>query len=77
MLYKKIIKNQSNINLTDILKKCDLLVNFRKQMNVIARNRDISKNDIKKLLSQQLYSIYDNTKLKKITMRIAIPIIII
>ena len=67
MLQKEIIEKWSSINLIDILKECDLLINFTEQMETIARSSNINKNDLRKRLLLCLYGIGSNTGLKRIS----------
>jgi len=67
VLQKEIIDKWSSINLIDILKECDLLINFTEQMETIARSSNINKNDLRKRLLLCLYGIGSNTGLKRIS----------
>ena len=64
---KEIIDKFSSINLIDILKECDLLINFTEQMETIARCSAINKDDLQKRLLLCLYGIGSNTGLKRIS----------
>jgi len=66
-LQKEIIKRWSSINLIDILKECDLLINFTDQMETIGRSNKISPKDLRKRLLLCLYGIGSNTGLKRIS----------
>ena len=66
-LQKEIIKRWSSINLIDILKECDLLINFTDQMDTIGRSSKISPEDLRKRLLLCLYGIGSNTGLKRIS----------
>ena len=66
-LQKEIIKRWSSINLIDILKECDLLINFTEQMETITRSSKISPEDLRKRLLLCLYGIGSNTGLKRIS----------
>ena len=67
LLQKEIIKRWSSINLIDILKECDLLIDFTKQMETIARSSNIRPDDLRKRLLLCLYGIGSNTGLKRIS----------
>jgi TnpA family transposase len=66
-LHKEIINRWSSINLIDILKECDLLINFTEQMETITNNSKISSQDLRKRLLLGLYGIGSNTGLKRIS----------
>jgi hypothetical protein len=66
-LQKEIVDKWSSINLIDILKECDLLINFTEQMETIARSSKINKDDLQKRLLLCLYGIGSNTDLKRIS----------
>ena len=51
----------------DILKECDLLINFTEQMETIARSSQINQADLQKRLLLCLYGIGSNTGLKRIS----------
>ena len=67
VLQKEIIEKWSSINLIDILKECDLLINFTEQMETIVRSSNINKKDLRKRLLLCLYGIGSNTGLKRIS----------
>ena len=66
-LQKEIIKRWSSINLIDILKECDLLINFTDQMGTITRSSKINPETLRKKLLLCLYGIGSNTGLKRIS----------
>jgi len=66
-LQDEIVKRWSSINLIDILKECDLLINFTEQMETIARNSNIDPTELRKRLLLCLYGIGSNTGLKRIS----------
>lgn len=66
-LQQEIIKRWSSINLIDILKECDLLINFTNKMETIGRSSKISPRDLRKRLLLCLYGIGSNTGLKRIS----------
>ena len=66
-LQKEIIKRWSSVNLIDILKECDLLINFTEQMATIGRNSNIDPDELRKRLLLCLYGIGSNTGLKRIS----------
>jgi hypothetical protein len=66
-LQKEIVDKWSSINLIDILKECDLLINFTEQMETIARSSKINRDDLQKRLLLCLYGIGSNTGLKRIS----------
>ena len=66
-LQKEIIEKWSSINLIDILKECDLLINFTEQMETIARSSNIPADTLRKRLLLCLYAIGSNTGLKRIS----------
>lgn len=66
-LQQEIIKRWSSINLIDILKECDLLINFTDQMETIGRSSKIGPRDLRKRLLLCLYGIGSNTGLKRIS----------
>ncbi|WP_100551500.1 Tn3 family transposase [Caedibacter taeniospiralis] len=66
-LQKEIIKRWSSINLIDILKECDLLINFTQEMDTIGKNSNINATDLRKRLLLCLYGIGSNTGLKRIS----------
>ena len=66
-LQNEIIKRWSSINLIDILKECDLLINFTEQMGTITRSSKICPEALRKRLLLCLYGIGSNTGLKRIS----------
>lgn len=66
-LQDEIIKRWSSINLIDILKECDLLINFTEQMETVACNSKIDPTELRKRLLLCLYGIGSNTGLKRIS----------
>tara|TARA_B100001996_G_scaffold201784_1_gene154473 strand:+ start:186 stop:3188 length:3003 start_codon:yes stop_codon:yes gene_type:complete len=66
-LQKDIVGKWSSINLIDILKECDLLINFTEQMETIARSSNIPADTLRKRLLLCLYAIGSNTGLKRIS----------
>ena len=66
-LQKEITSRWSSINLIDILKECDLLINFTNQMETIAKSSSITATSLRKRLLLCLYSIGSNTGLKRIS----------
>ncbi len=66
-LQDEIVKRWSSINLIDILKECDLLINFTEQMETIGRNSNIDPTELRKRLLLCLYGIGSNTGLKRIS----------
>jgi len=66
-LQLEIVKRWSSINLIDILKECDLLIDFTKQMETITRSSKINSEDLRKRLLLCLYGIGSNTGLKRIS----------
>jgi len=66
-LQKEITQKWSTINLIDILKESDLLINFTEQMETIAKNSNIPEDELRKRLLLCLYGIGSNTGLKRIS----------
>jgi TnpA family transposase len=67
LLQKEIIKRYSSINLIDILKECDLLINFTGQMKTVSRAGSIEESDLRIRLLLCLFAIGSNTGLKRIS----------
>ncbi|MBT6206422.1 MAG: Tn3 family transposase, partial [Francisellaceae bacterium] len=65
-LQKEIVSKWSTINLIDILKECDLLINFTEQMETIAKNSSIPTEELRRRLLLCIYGIGSNTGLKRI-----------
>jgi TnpA family transposase len=66
-LQKNILQKWSSINLIDILKECDLLINFTQQMGTVSKSSSIDSDDLRKRLLLCLYGIGSNTGLKRIS----------
>ncbi|WP_341789694.1 Tn3 family transposase [Rickettsia endosymbiont of Polydrusus tereticollis] len=66
-LQKEITGRWSSINLIDILKETDLLTNFTRQMETIAKSSSIEPSGLRKRLLLCLYGIGSNTGLKRIS----------
>jgi TnpA family transposase len=66
-LQKEIAQRWLSINLIDILKEADLLINFTKEMETIAKSSNISENVLRKRLLLCIYGIGSNTGLKRIS----------
>ncbi len=66
-LQKEITNRWSSINLIDILKESDLLINFTQQMETIAKGSNIESSALRKRLLLCLYGIGSNTGLKRIS----------
>jgi TnpA family transposase len=66
-LHKEITDRWTSINLIDILKECDLLINFSKEMETISSSSKLSSQDLRKRLLLCLYGIGSNTGLKRIS----------
>jgi len=66
-LQNEIVKQFLSINLIDILKECDLLIDFTNEMKTIARSSNISQDDLRKRLLLCIYGIGSNTGLKRIS----------
>jgi len=67
LLQQEISKRWSTINLIDILKETDLLVNATKHFNTIASKEIINKDELQKRLLLCLYAIGSNVGLKRIS----------
>ena len=67
LLQKEITKKYSSINLIDILKECDLLINFTGQMRTVSKLGSIEKNELRIRHLLCLFAIGSNTGLKRIS----------
>lgn len=66
-LQKEIIEKYSSINLIDVLKECDLLINFTEQMRTVSKTGIIDPHELRKRLLLCMYGIGSNTGLKRIS----------
>ena len=66
-LQKEIANRWSSINLIDILKESDLLINFTQAMETITKSSSIADVSLRKRLLLCLYGIGSNTGLKRIS----------
>lgn len=66
-LQQEIAQRWSTINLIDILKECDLRINFTEQMETLGKSSSISAQELQRRLLLCLYGIGSNTGLKRIS----------
>jgi TnpA family transposase len=66
-LQQEINKQWSSIHLIDILKECDLRINFTKELQTIGKGSSIKDFDLQKRLLLCIFGIGSNTGLKRIS----------
>lgn len=67
LLKKEIAHRCASINLIDILKECDLLINFTACMTTLAKSTKISAEELRRRLLLCLYGLGSNTGVKRIS----------
>jgi len=66
-LQQEINNKWSSIHLIDILKECDLRINFTKELQTIGKGSSINSSDLQKRLLLCIFGIGSNTGLKRIS----------
>jgi TnpA family transposase len=66
-LQQEINNKWSSIHLIDILKECDLRINFTKELQTIGKGSSINESDLQKRLLLCIFGIGSNTGLKRIS----------
>lgn len=66
-LQQEINNKYSSIHLIDILKECDLRINFTKELGTIGKGSNINNSDLQKRLLLCIFGIGSNTGLKRIS----------
>jgi len=66
-LQQEINNKWSSIHLIDILKECDLRINFTKELETVGKSSNISSADLQKRLLLCIFGIGSNTGLKRIS----------
>ena len=66
-LQQEINNKYSSIHLIDILKECDLRINFTKTLETIGKSSKINSSDLQKRLLLSIFGIGSNTGLKRIS----------
>lgn len=66
-LQQEINNKWSSIHLIDILKECDLRINFTKELETIGKSSNINPTDLQKRLLLCIFGIGSNTGLKRIS----------
>jgi len=66
-LQQEINNKWSSIHLIDILKECDLRINFTKELQTIGKGSTINSHDLQKRLLLCIFGIGSNTGLKRIS----------
>jgi TnpA family transposase len=66
-LQQEINNKWSSIHLIDILKECDLRINFTKELQTIGKDSSINSSDLQKRLLLCVFGIGSNTGLKRIS----------
>lgn len=66
-LQKEIAERWQSINLIDILKEADILINFTKNLETITKSSSVADHNLRKRLLLCIYGIGSNTGLKRIS----------
>lgn len=66
-LQQEINNKWSSIHLIDILKECDLRINFTKELETVGKSSNINSSDLQRRLLLCIFGIGSNTGLKRIS----------